>query len=493
MASPRTSPTDPDGPTGRLCTWIESLILADIPEDMQTRAKHLILDGLACGLIGAHLPWSETAANAVLDMEGEGECAVWGWEKVNIPPLPAALLNSTFLQGFELDDWHDVAPLHSNAILLPALFSAIKHQRQRQHQHQHQGTSSAVPITGNALIVATIAGYETGPRIGRALNGAHMLSMGWHSGAVFGPPTAAASVCKLLSLPAATMEDALGIACTQAGGLMSAQFESEVKRMQHGFAARNGLFAALLAEGGYVGIKRVLEREYGGYLSCFSLGSGKSPPYQADEVSKGLGETWQMQGIRVKQHACMAGIHCVIECVQALQDEHPHRMKHPKRIAKVQVHVGEANFHHGGWQARRPLTVTGAQMSTTYCAATQLVDGQVLPEQFSASNLERDDVWAVQGKIECKRDEAYDGTYKARVTVEFDDGEKLVKELDGPKTVTKGVENKDIVEKWRAMTKGVIDDERRARIEDVVLNLDKVDDVTELADLLEKTTVSPIA
>ena len=115
-----------------------------------------------------------------------------------------------------------------------------------------------------------------------------MLTRGWHWGAVFGPSASAAAVCKLLGMPANQIEDALGIACTQAGGLMSAQFESMVKRMQHGFAARNGLFAALMARGGYKGIERVYEREYGGFLPAFGQGSRKVPEYLVDEPAKGL-------------------------------------------------------------------------------------------------------------------------------------------------------------------------------------------------------------
>jgi aconitate decarboxylase len=59
--------------------------LADVPPEIVTRAKYLILDGLACGLVGAHLPWSETAVKAVFDMEpalAEGGSGVFGWEKV---------------------------------------------------------------------------------------------------------------------------------------------------------------------------------------------------------------------------------------------------------------------------------------------------------------------------------------------------------------------------------------------------------------------------
>jgi aconitate decarboxylase len=320
-----------------------------------------------------------------------------------------------------------------------------------------------------------------------------MLSTGWHSGAVFGPPAAAAAVSKLLGLSAAVTEDALGIACTQAGGLMSAQYESMVKRMQHGFAARNGLFAALMAKGGYIGIKRVFEREYGGYLSCFGRGSGRDPAYLVDEISKELGTKWQIEGIRVKQHAAMAGIHCTIECIEELQEKHTEKIKDLSKIHSVQIDLGEAAYHHGGWEAKRPLTPTGAQMSVTYCAATQLVDKQVLPTQFSASSLERGDVWELQEKMRCTWDKSLDGKYQTRVTVEIEGGEKLVVTRGAPRSVKPGLTNKEIVEKWRGVTKNVIDDERRERIEKMVLGLEDLEDLSELAEILGQKTSSPIA
>lgn len=90
MAQPSTQPKDANGETGKICNWIHGLTLQDIPEDVKTRAKYLILDGIACALIGAHLPWSEKAANAVFAMEQPGECAVFGWDKVSEekPPHP---------------------------------------------------------------------------------------------------------------------------------------------------------------------------------------------------------------------------------------------------------------------------------------------------------------------------------------------------------------------------------------------------------------------
>jgi aconitate decarboxylase len=393
------------------------------------------------------------------------------------------LLNSTFIQSFELDDWHSNAPLHSNSILLPALFSAA----------QHSLKSDNKTISGAALLLSMIVGYETGPRVGLALHGASMLSTGWHSGAVFGPPAAVAAVSKMFGLSAAVTEDALGIACTQAGGLMSAQFESMVKRMQHGFAARNGLFAALMAKGGYIGIKRVFEREYGGYLSCFSQGNGKTPSYVADAVGKELGTTWQIEGIRVKQHSAMAAIHCTIECIEEMQEKHAEAIKDLSKIKSVRIDLGEAAFQHGGWDAKRPLTTTGAQMSVTYCAATQLVDKQVQPIQFSASALERDSVWRLQEKMTCIWDKNLDDLYQARVTMEIEGSPAIVIQRDAPRSVKPGLTNPEILEKWRIVTENVINGERRDEIEKLVLGLEDLNDLTKLGELLGKKTTSPIA
>ncbi len=57
--------------------------MSSIPEAIRTRAKYLLLDGVACALVGAHLPWSEKATSVMLDMEPAGDCAVFGWDRVS--------------------------------------------------------------------------------------------------------------------------------------------------------------------------------------------------------------------------------------------------------------------------------------------------------------------------------------------------------------------------------------------------------------------------
>jgi aconitate decarboxylase len=511
-------PIDPAGATGQLCTWIHGVTLADVPLEIITRTKYLILDGLACGLVGAHLPWSETAVKAVMDMEpalAEGGSGLFGWEKVRfsvlegwvystlprnrvhisiflpiwqrVSPLSAALLNSTFIQGFELDDWHSEAPLRSNSIVLPALFAAVDYLSR---------LDPTTKISGADFLLAAIVGFEVGPRVGLGLHGSHMLTLGWHSGAVFGPSAAAAAVSKLFGLSAGLIEDALGMACTQACGLMSAQFESEVKRMQHGFAVRNGLFAAILARSGYVGIKKIYEREYGGFLSTFGLGSGKEPRYRVDELAKELGTKWQTSSVLVKPYAAMAGTHCTVDCVRALQAKYPERMRDLLSIKSIYIEMGEAAFHHGGWKATRPLTATGAQMSNAFIAATQLMDGAVLPAQFRHDRLDRDDLWALVDKTTCVHSPEFCTRWAQAVTITFAGAgeEVLSQRIEFQRGVNPPLSNEEILNKWHLLTRDVMDDEvRLAKIEQVVVGLEACDNIEVLADLMLGKTKDPIA
>ena len=88
-------------------------------------------------------------------------------------PLNSALLNGSFIQGFELDDVHVDAPWHANSVVLPALFAAAESSQQSQ--------SGGSKISGKLFLLSTIVGFEFGSRVGRALHGSEMLSRGWHS------------------------------------------------------------------------------------------------------------------------------------------------------------------------------------------------------------------------------------------------------------------------------------------------------------------------
>ncbi|MEU5537328.1 MmgE/PrpD family protein [Streptomyces sp. NPDC020362] len=461
-------PTDPSGPTGQLATWLTATSLHQIPASVRERAAHLVLDGLACALIGAQLPWSRTAVGAVLGLEGAGNVPVIGWGYTTSGSA-AAVLNGTFIQGFELDDYYPAAPLHSTSLVLPALVSTA---------------SQLTAVTGAQFLRATVLGFETGTRVGLALHGAEMLSRGWHSGSVFGTHAAAAASGAMRGLDAAAFEDALGLAATQSAGLMAAQYEAMSKRMHHGLASRNGFYAAGLAQAGYTGIKRVFERPYGGFLSTF--GEGHNP--DATQITKGLGQEWNTEQITVKIHAAMGGLHPAIDAAIAMTDG---RTFSADDIESLRIEVPDAIYHHGWWIPERPLTTIGAQMNIAYATAVALLDGHVRPEQFTPARIDADDVWQLIGRTEVKQvDEPQDPTwtqrgYNTRLTVTLRGGQVLTQALNQPHGGPDDpLTNGEIREKYRALTASVIDADRAAEIEHIVLSLENQPDLRRLVDLL---------
>ena len=214
--------------------------------------------------------------------------------------------------------------------------------------------------------------------------------------------SSAAGVGKLKGLNPAQFEDAFGIAATQSSGLMSAQYEAMVKRMHSGFATRAGLYAVSLASEGFTGIKRVIEREYGGLASTFSS------PDEIDiaQVTAGLGEHWEVERIAIKPpYCCMEGLHTSIDAVRMLRDR---RDFSAADVKSVDVEVAHAMYHHGGWQLTRPAEVIGAQMNIGYAVAVTILDGYAFLPQFDPDRINRDDVWDLIERISLKWDPAID-------------------------------------------------------------------------------------
>jgi len=473
---PARAATDPNGPTGRLATWLADTKLDDIPPSVREHAKHLLLDGIACALVGAQLPVSRKGVEGVTALDSAGSAPLIGWGGRTTSTPSAAMLNSSFIQGFELDDYHPLAPLHSNSLVIPAMLAAAPHVGR---------------VSGARFLLGAILGYETGPRVGQALGGLEMISRGWHSGVVFGTLSAAASAGTLYGLNAAGFEDALGMAATQSCGLMSAQFESMVKRMQHGFAARNGLTAAALAASGYVGIKRVFEREYGGWLSTF----GESHHPDPSRIYAGLGTLWEADRIAVKAYAAMGLLHAAIDAALRLRAED----KVPAdRIERIDIDMPEAAYGHVGWQAVRSLEPIGAQMNLAYAVAVALLDGDVLIDQFSEKRINSDDVWNLIDRTETHHEKAYDQLpaverLTTRVRLTLKDGSTRDKVVAHPRgTGDRVLTNADIVGKYRSLTSSVISTNRQTALEKAVLNLDALDDISELTALLTPTVRSAL-
>src|ERR1700758_2839458 len=256
--------------TRRIAEFVAGLRDDRIPAEVRERIKLLILDSLGCAIYAVDLEWCRILRETCAAIDATRTSSVWGTgQRLSSPH--AALVNGTQVQGFELDDVHRQGVLHVGAVVLPALIAV---------------TELRPGMSGREFLTSAVAGYEIGPRVGICMGPEH-IAQGWHSGATVGVFSAAAGAARGLRLDPERTVHALGIAGTQAAGLMAAQYGAMVKRMHAGRAAQSGLYGALLAKDGFTGIIDVFEAPYGGFCSTFSRSQDR---FKLEELSAGLGD-----------------------------------------------------------------------------------------------------------------------------------------------------------------------------------------------------------
>jgi aconitate decarboxylase len=453
-----------DNPYTRgIATFVARLSYEQIPSDVIARVKLLMLDAFGCAIFGGTLPWSRILVQTLATLDSTPACRVWGTDRRLSAPH-AALANGTLVHSFELDDVHRAGVLHVGAVTLPALVAAAE---------RNPGMS------GRDFLRATVAGYEIGPRVGLCMGPEH-IGQGWHSGATVGVFAAAAAAAAGLQLQEDQIVHALGIAGTQASGLMAAQYGAMVKRMHAGRAAQSGLYGALLAQAGFTGITDVFESPYGGFCTTFSRSRDR---FQLAELTSGLGERFETLGIALKFYSCVASNHTTLDAIRAMQARYPFTAA---EVAKIVVYGSQATVDHVGWPYR-PQSLTSAQMNLSFCVATLLCEGDVFVDQFSGRVVADPRRMQVAKKVEVLHDPAITARgarfrHMVRVEVELTDGTRLCETIEAPRgSEQKFASEGDVVDKFYKLTSGSLKKSQSDQIAELVLSADTVRDIGALA------------
>jgi aconitate decarboxylase len=458
-----------DNPYTRgMAEFVSGLKYEAIPEEVKHRIKLLMLDSLGCALYGADLEWCRILQDSLTKVDSTRECAVWGTKKKLSAPH-AALANGTAVQGFELDDVHRAGVLHVGAVVLPALIPLAE---------------ASGRMSGKEFLTAAVAGYEIGPRVGLCMGPAHIAS-GWHSGATLGVFSAAAGAARGLKLDTDETVHALGIAGTQAAGLMAAQFGAMVKRMHAGRSSQSGLYGALLAKAGFTGIVNVLESEYGGF--CTTLSQSKDH-FDLKELTAGLGTVWQTMGIALKFYACVGTNHTTLDAIRDMQQE---RRFGAKDVKKIVVRGSQVTVNHVGWKYV-PQGLTSAQLNLPYCVATWLLDGDCFVDQFTEKKVADAARMKLAEKVEVLHDPeitALGAKFRHKVHVEahLADGTVMKRTVEAARgSEKKFASDTEIVEKFEKLAHKTLPKAQVARLRDAMLGLEKVKNAAELARLMAR-------
>jgi len=315
----------------------------------------------------------------------------------------AALYNGACAHALDYDDTNHPAYAHPSAAIVPALLAA----------------GALVDASGEEVVTAYVLGFEVMGKLGCALNTAHYLR-GWHATATFGTLAACAAAAMLLRLPEHEFVMALGIAASAAGGLR-ANFGSEVKPLHAGYAARNGVLAALLAREGYVASEDALEHRYG-YVGTFNDGLATDL-----DALRRWGEPLEIlteYGLALKPYPSCGATHTAIEAAILARAD-----LRGEKVARIRAGVSEMAFApliHV--MPRSPLE---GKFSLHYCIGAALVDGRVGLDTFSDGKVADPQIRDLVGRIAMEADDRVrDGTeFPTVLEVETTTGRRIEKHV----------------------------------------------------------------
>jgi len=191
-------------------------------------------------------------------------------------------------------------------------------------------------ISGKQFIVAVVAGFEVACRVAAALQPAATNARGFHPTGTTGALGAAAAAGTLLGLDAERLSAALGVACSQAGGLLEFVTDGAwTKRFHAGWASHAGIIAAELAQFGMTAPRTAIEGKFG-YLHAYS-GSG-----MPELLTTGGGERLAILQTALKYYPCNYYIQAINDAVLQLARRDDLRLEAVRSIAVQTVQAAMA-------------------------------------------------------------------------------------------------------------------------------------------------------
>ncbi|MBS0640308.1 MAG: MmgE/PrpD family protein [Proteobacteria bacterium] len=413
--------TGPSAVGSRLGQFITASNWDAVPAAVRHEGKRSLLNFVGNALGVAHAPPLDMALRVLLPLSGADKVTVIGRSE-RLDPLGAAFLNAVGGNLLDYDDTHLRTVIHPTAPVAPAAL-ALGEQR---------------GLSGQAVLHAFILGAEVECRIGNAVSPGH-YARGWHITSTCGVFGAAAASARLLGLNAEQTAHALGIAASQSAGIVE-NLPSAAKNVSVGNAARNGLFAALLAEQGYTAAPAAIEGPLG-----WARAMGDAPA--VGEIVDALGERWELQKNTYKPYPCGIVMHAVIDACLALRQEHAPA---PEGIAQVIVSGDQLLLDRGD---RSVSNERDARVSIHHCAAVSLLFGAAGVREFSEPVVHDPAVVRLRArtKAELRSDSARGA---ATATVLMTDGRVFERTVEHPKgSIEQPLSDQEIEAKTRALAR----------------------------------------
>ncbi|MGH8766359.1 MAG: MmgE/PrpD family protein, partial [Burkholderiales bacterium] len=333
-------------------------------------------------------------------LERGGKCTALGhaggWRAED-----AALINGTAAHGEDFDDTFEGGPVHSGAVVVPAVLAAC----------EQFGRS------GRDALLGIAAGVETMCRLSLVAP-KKIHKAGFHPTAVLGVMGSTLGVSVALRLNKKQTVNALGIAGSMAGGIIEYLAEGAwTKRLHAGWAAQSGVRAARLAKEGFVGPRTVFEGTHGLFFGFAHSSRGDF------SVLESFGESWHLENLTFKPYATGTMNQPYIDCALRLAQ----RGFRAEDVAEVHCETAEG-YVHRLWEPlaskQRPPNDYAAKFSTPFNIAVAFVTGGAGFEAFSPRTVRDRRILGLAAKVRYAVDphNPYPRAYTGHVRMTLKDG-----------------------------------------------------------------------
>lgn len=434
-----------------------------LPDAVRAEAPRTLLNWFGCAFGACTTDVVEAALRGLAANGDGGGCRVLGRAE-RLGPVNAALVNCLASAVHAFDDTHLRTITHPTGPVAAVCLAVTQRNA----------------ATWDEFYAALVLGMEIECRLSEALlTGDNGASVGWYITGVTGGIGAAAAAARLLKLDVPAIASAIGIAAAQAGGFR-ATHGSMAMPMIPGFAARNGLSAALWAQAGMSCMPNAIE----GANGLFDV---LAPKANRTAASRDLGARYTMLENAYKPYPCGIVVHPVIDACLDLRAAHSIDCD---AIARIECRVHPVGKHLG--DRKHPRTEFDAQVSMAYLTAVTLLTGEMTLEHLTPAWLSDETAGRLQDRVTVTADPAL-GRDQAVVRIDMTDGTTFEARCEHARgSLARPMTRAELVSKFAAQAGPVIGDATAA---DFVRLLDEPDalDLPALLRLVEthRSATSP--
>ncbi len=382
----------------RIAEAIVSLRSRELSAKVTEKIKTCLFDFIGCAIESRELPWSMQAKSLAEPAGGQRSGASIMGISATTSCADAAFANAVMGHGLVREDMHSGSVSHLGIVVLPTALALSQYRK----------------VNGRQFCAAVVAGYEVGARVGRAAMTPEIARVRRPTG-ISGPIGGAAAGACLLGLDRDATVSAIGLGANTVLGFNEwAHTGGSEMFFQAGYAARNALTAARLAEAGAFASPSALDGEAGLFASL-----GKRAAASAVTVFDGEPEIMSVYHKPVP--ACNFA---QTPSQAALALVHESRIR-PDTIASIRVRVPRAGMLYPGCNHSGPFAnILQAKMSIQYNVAAALLNGSVTELNFHRLDdpaLHRL-ITMIRLEVDDEMTQAYPGRQGAEVEIVHVDG-----------------------------------------------------------------------